>query len=135
MLRTLAAALVAAHLAVSLIHGAAHTGAAVPLSALQNAFVWIVILAGPLVALWLVWTGRPFGPELFLLTMAGSLVFGLVNHFVIESPDHVSHITSPEWRLPFQLTAAALAVLEAAGTALGMRLVAAKRAASLRALP
>ena len=42
---------------------------------------------------------------------------------------------SPEWRLPFQLTAAALAVLEAAGTALGIRLVAAKRASSLRALP
>lgn len=135
MLRTLAAAIVAAHLAVSLIHGAAHTGAAVPLSALQNAFVWIVILAGPLVALWMVWTGRPFGPELFLLTMAGSLVFGLVNHFVIESPDHVSHITSPTWRQPFQLTAAALAVLEAAGTALGIRLLAAKRTSSLRALP
>ena len=134
MLRTLAAGIVAAHLAVSLIHGAAHTGAAVPLSALQNAFVWIVIMAGPLVALWMVWTGRPFGSELFLLTMAGSLIFGLVNHFVVESPDHVSHITSATWRLPFQLTAAGLAVLEAAGTALGIRLIAAKRT-SLRALP
>ena len=135
MLRRLAAGIVAAHLVVSLIHGAAHAGAAVPLSALQNAFVWIVIMAGPLVALWLVWTGRSFGPELFLVSMAGSLVFGLVNHFVIESPDHVSHITSATWRLPFQLTAAALAVLEAAGTAVGIRLLAAKRTSSLRALP
>ena len=90
---------------------------------------------GPLVALWMVWTGRPFGPELYLLTMAGSLVFGLVNHFVIESPDHVSHITSATWRLPFQLSAAALAVLEAAGTLLGIRLLAAKRTSTLRALP
>ena len=47
MLRTLAAGIVAVHLAVSLIHGAAHSGAPVPLSAFQNAFVWIVILAIP----------------------------------------------------------------------------------------
>jgi hypothetical protein len=134
MTRSFAAGIVAAHLAVSLIHGAAHSGAAVPLTALQSAFVWIVIFVGPLVALWMVWTGRALGPELFLLTMAGSLVFGLVNHFVIESPDHVSQVTSATWRLPFQLTAAALALLEAAGTALGIRLVAAKRT-SLRALP
>ena len=134
MLRTLAAGIVAAHLAVSLIHGAAHSGAPVPLSAFQNACVWIVILAGPLIALWMVWTGRTLGPELFLLTMAGSFVFGVVNHFVIVSPDHVSQVTSATWRLPFQLTAAALAVLEAAGTAVGIRLLATKRM-SLRALP
>ena len=134
MLRTLAAGIVAAHLAVSFIHGAAHSGAAVPLSVLQSAFVWTVIFAGPLIALWMLWTGRAMGPELFLLTMAGSLIFGVVNHFVIESPDHVNHVTSATWRLPFQLTAVALAVLEAGGTAIGIRLVAMKRM-SLRSLP
>ena len=134
MLRTLAAGIVAAHLAVSFIHGAAHSGAAVPLSVLQNAFVWIVIFAGPLIALWMVWTGRALGPELFLLTMAGSFVFGVVNHFVLESPDHVSQVTSATWRVPFQATAAALALLEAAWTAVGVRLLTAKRT-SLRALP
>ena len=127
MLRTAATVIVVAHLAVSLLHGAAHSGAAVPLSALQNAFVWIVILAGPLVALWMIWTGRRFGPELLALTMGGSLVFGLVNHFVVESPDHVAHITSEAWRLPFQLSAAGLALLEAAGTAVGIRWWAATR--------
>jgi hypothetical protein len=121
MVRATASVIVVAHLAVSLIHGAAHAGAAVPLSALQNAFVWIVIFAGPLVALWLIWTGRRFGPELLALTMGGSLVFGIVNHFVIESPDHVAHITSEAWRLPFQLSAAGLTILEAAGTAVGIR--------------
>ena len=134
MLRTLAAGIVAAHLAVSFIHGAAHSGAAVPLSVLQNAFVWTVIFAGPLIALWMVWTGRALGPELFLLTMAGSFVFGVVNHFVLESPDHVSQVTSATWRVPFQATAAALALLEAAGTAVGVRMLTAKRT-SLRALP
>jgi hypothetical protein len=134
MFRTLATIIVVAHLAVSLVHGAAHSGAAVPLSALQNVFVWVVILAGPLAALWLIRTGRPLGPELLALTMGGSLVFGIVNHFVIESADHVAHITADAWRLPFQLTAVGLALLEAAGTAVGIRWAALKRT-SLRALP
>ena len=134
MFRTLATIIVVVHLAVSLVHGAAHSGAAVPLSALQNVFVWVVILAGPLAALWMIWTGRPLGPELLALTMGGSLVFGIVNHFVIESADHVAHITSDAWRLPFQVTAVGLALLEAAGTAVGIRWAALKRA-SLRALP
>ena len=119
MLRT-ATFIVVAHLAVNLLHGAAHTGAVVPLTPLQNAFVWIVILAGPLVALWMIRTHRRFGPELLALTMAGSLVFGIVNHFVIDSPDHVSHITSDGWRLPFQSTAVGLVILEAAGTVVGV---------------
>ena len=134
MFRTLATIIVVVHLAVSLVHGAAHSGAAVPLSALQNVFVWVVILAGPLAALWMIRTGRPLGPELLALTMGGSLVFGIVNHFVIESADHVAHITSDAWRLPFQVTAVGLALLEAAGTAVGIRWAALKRA-SLRALP
>jgi len=134
MFRTLATVIVVAHLAVSLVHGAAHSGAAVPLSALQNVFVWVVILAGPLAALWMIRTGRPLGPALLALTMGGSLVFGIVNHFVIESADHVAHITSDAWRLPFQVTAVALALLEAAGTAVGIRWAALRRA-SLRALP
>jgi hypothetical protein len=59
--------------------------------------------------------------------MGGSLVFGVVNHFVIESPDHVAHITSDAWRLPFQWSAAGLVILEAAGTAMAIRWSAAKR--------
>jgi hypothetical protein len=129
MLRAAATVIVVTHLAVSLLHGAAHSGAAVLLSPLQNAFVWIVILAGPLVALLLILAGRRFGPELLALTMGASLVFGIVNHFVIESPDHVGHITSDAWRLSFQLSAAALAVLEAAGTVVGIRWAATARRA------
>jgi hypothetical protein len=134
MSRRTATVIVLLHLAVNIMHGAAHSGAAVPISALQNAFVWIVILVGPLVALWMILTGRRFGPGLLALTMGGSLVFGIVNHFVIESPDHVGHITSDAWRLPFQLTAAGLVLLEAAGTALGIRWSMANRA-PLRTLP
>jgi hypothetical protein len=127
MVRTVATVIVVAHLAVNLLHGAAHSGAGIGLSALQSAFVWIVILAGPLVALWMIGTGRRFGPELLALTMGGSLIFGIVNHFVIESPDHVAHITSDAWRLPFQWSAVGLLILEAAGTAVGIRWSAANR--------
>lgn len=134
MRRQAATLIVVAHLAVNLIHGAAHSGAAVPISPLQNAFVWIVILAGPLVALWMIRTGRRFGPELLALTMGGSLIFGIVNHFVIESADHVAHITSDTWRLPFQITAVGLVLLEAAGVVVGIRGAAVTRT-SLRALP
>ena len=121
----LSTGLVAAHLAANLIHGAAHSGAAVPITALQNAFVWVVILIGPLVALWLIRTNRRFGAELLALTMGGALVFGLVNHFIIESVDHVSQVTHPTWRLPFQGSAVLLLVLEAAGVWIaGMALLA-----------
>ena len=54
--------------------------------------------------------------------MAGSLVFGLVNHFVLASPDHVAHV-SPEWRPLFATTAVLLAVTEAIGSGLAIRVV------------
>ena len=42
------AATVLVHLLVSMIHGAAHAGANVPMSPAANIFVFVVILAGPL---------------------------------------------------------------------------------------
>ena len=53
--------------------------------------------------------------------MAGSLVFGLVNHFVLASPDHVAHV-APEWRPLFTATAVLLALTEALGSGLAVRL-------------
>src|SRR5262245_60484703 len=45
------AAIVLAHLAVSFVHGSAHSSAGVLLSASQSAFVYIVILVAPLAGL------------------------------------------------------------------------------------
>jgi hypothetical protein len=42
------AATVLAHLMTSMIHGAAHNGAQIPLSPVATSFVFVVILAGPL---------------------------------------------------------------------------------------
>ena len=123
------AAIVLAHLAISVVHGAAHTGARVELGAAGTAFVYIVILAGPLVGLAIVMAGssadlsgaRPrLGAAIVAMSMAGALVFGLVNHFFIQGADHVAHVAR-EWRTLFASTAALLAVLEAAGTVIGVR--------------
>jgi hypothetical protein len=52
--------------------------------------------------------------------MAGALVFGFVNHFVISSPDHVNHVAEA-WRPLFASTAWLLVLTEAAGVAAGVR--------------
>jgi hypothetical protein len=52
--------------------------------------------------------------------LASSLVFGFVNHFLLDSPDHVAHV-SAEWRLLFTSTAILLAVTEGLGSGLAIR--------------
>lgn len=116
------AAAVLLHLAVSIVHGAAHAEAQVPLSRAANLFVFIVILAGPVVGLALIWRAERIGSWLIAITMAGSLVFGLVNHFVFASPDHVAHVAR-QWRPLFTTTAVLLAVTETLGSGLAIRLV------------
>jgi hypothetical protein len=115
-------AAVLAHLVVSLAHGAAHDGAQVPLSRAATLFVYVVILAGPLVGLALSWRARRFGSVVVAAAMAGSLVFGVVNHFVLESPDHVSQVEA-QWRTLFGTTAALLTITEMLGLGVAVRLV------------
>jgi len=122
-------AAVLSHLVVSMVHGAAHAGAQVPLSRAANLFVFIVILAGPLVGLALTWPAERIGTWLIAITMAGSLVFGLLNHFVFASPDHVSHV-APDWRPLFTTTAVLLALIEALGAGLAIRLATERKNAS-----
>ena len=118
-LRWLTAA-VLSHLVISIVHGWAHAGANVPLSRSANLFVFSVILAGPLVGLVMTWPARRIGAWLIAITMAGSLVFGLVNHFVFASPDHVAHVAR-QWRPLFATTAVLLAITEAIGFGLAIR--------------
>jgi hypothetical protein len=115
-------AVVFAHLLVSIVHGVAHAQAQVPLSRAANLFVFLVILAGPLIGLALTWPAARLGSWVIALTMSGSLVFGLVNHFVLASPDHVNHV-DPQWRGLFATTAVLLAVTEALGAGLAIRFV------------
>jgi hypothetical protein len=120
------AIVVIAHLLVSIVHGAAHSGARVPLPLAANLYVWLVILIGPLAGLWLSRSRPAAGGWVVAATMAGSLLFGIVNHFVIIGPDHVSHVAA-EWRTMFGVTAALLVLTELAGVAAGV--TSARRAA------
>ena len=119
--RTLAA-VVLTHLGISLIHGRAHAGAQVPLPLAGTLFVYLVILAGPLIGLTAsAWTPRA-GAVIVALSMAGALIFGLINHFIITGADqaHVAHVAAP-WRTLFGITAALLVVSEAIGVLVGVR--------------
>jgi hypothetical protein len=114
------AAAVLAHLVVSIVHGRAHAGADVPLSYAANLFVFIVILAAPLIGLALMWRAERIGTWVIAVTMAASFVFGVVNHFVLASSDHVAHVGGP-WRTTFATTAVLLAATEAVASALAIR--------------
>jgi hypothetical protein len=118
--RWLIAAIVV-HLIVSIVHGAAHSNAHVPLSPAANAFVFGVIVAGPLVGLVLAWPAERLGSWVIAITMASALAFGCVNHFVLAGPDHVSQVAAP-WRPMFTTTAALLALLEGLASVLAIRI-------------
>ena len=65
-------AAVLAHLAISVLHGAAHANAHVPLSPAASLFVFVVILADPLVGLGLLWPFRAIGAWVVACTLAAS---------------------------------------------------------------
>ena len=112
-------AVVLVHLAISLVHGRAHAGGQVPLSAAASVFVYVVILAGPLVGLVVARRQPRAGALIVGISMAAALLFGLVNHFIINGSDHVSQVAA-EWRTLFAVTAALLVVSEGAGTAVAI---------------
>ena len=120
------AALVLVHFAITILHGTAHARANVPLSPAANVFVFAVVVAGPLIGLGLTWPAQRAGGWLIALTMAGGLVFGFVNHFVLASPDHVAHV-DPQWRPLFTTTAVLLVLTEALASGLAVRSVWARR--------
>ncbi len=112
------AAIVLLHLGVTVVHGWAHAGAVVPVSTSANIFILTVIVAAPLAGaaiLW--WLSVSGGAWLLAVSLAASLLFGIVNHFVFASPDHVAHVVAA-WRMSFGVTAVLLALTEALGSGL-----------------
>ena len=116
------AAIVIAHLIVSLVHGIAHARAQVPISVAANIFVFGVILIGPLLGLLLLSHARPVGSAVIATTLTASCIFGLVNHFVLAGPDHVAHVAE-QARPIFAATAVLLTLTETAGAILSIRLM------------
>ena len=107
--------LVLIHHVVAALHGNAHTELAVSLSALQNAFVNIVILLIPLLGAVLVWT-RFYLPGQCLVVggMLGALIFGVYHHYMLVSPDHIAHLPAgpAQVQQTFIWTAGVLAIME-----------------------
>lgn len=111
---------VGAHLLITILHAAAHQGAQVLLTQAATVFVLIVIVIGPIAGLAVSTRWRRAGGLIVTATMAGALVFGFVNHFVVASPDHVSHVAAA-WQPLFVTTAWLLMLTEAAGVVVGVR--------------
>ncbi len=110
------------HLAATLWHGDAHTKLAIGLSPAKTIFVYIVILTAPIVAAGLVWTRYvSAGLWVFVLSMLGALLFGAYHHYVMVSPDNISHLPvgNPEFHSQFISSAAAIALLELASALCG----------------
>jgi len=111
---------VVVHFLVAGWHGASHQMLPVPLSALQTAFVAIVIIALPLVGAALTYSRYLLpGAAIVFASMLASLVFGLVNHFIVVSPDNVWCIPQAPWRASFISSAVVVAASEAFGTCCG----------------
>ena len=117
----LSTASVLAHLVVSIVHGRAHESLAVGLSSWQNTYVLTVIVIAPLVAMALIWTRYArIGLLLLVISMAGSLIFGIVYHYVVISPDHVSHLPPGDAQGLFRTTALLLVLTELLGLMVGL---------------
>jgi ACR3 family arsenite efflux pump ArsB len=112
---------VLAHLVVSIVHGRAHESLAVGLSSWQNLYVLTVIVIAPLIAMLLIWTRLArAGFVLLVISMAGSLIFGVAYHYVVISPDHVSHLPPGDAQGLFRTTALLLVLTELFGVVVGL---------------
>lgn len=109
------------HLAATLVHGRAHSELGIGTSAWQSTFIALVIVAGPLIAMILLWTRlRMTGIFLLTVTMVGSFVFGVSYHFLIRGSDNAMELTASHWGSVFGTSALLLAFLEAGGFAWGV---------------
>jgi len=112
---------VLAHLVVNILHGRAHEDLGVGLNTFQNIYVFGVILIAPLIAMLLLWTRYArTGLLLLVISMAGSLIFGVVYHYVVVSPDHVSHLPPGDAQGTFRITAVLLMLTELFGVIVGL---------------
>ena len=122
MTRIVVTGLIMFHLAASLWHGNAHTHLGIELSTEQTLFVYIIVIIAPVVAAILVWTHHvSMGLWLFFLSMLGSFLFGAYHHYLLVSPDNISHLPpgTPESHSHFITSAGLIALVELASSLFG----------------
>jgi cytochrome bd-type quinol oxidase subunit 2 len=113
-----------AHALIVSLHGSAHRRLNIELSQIQSVFIGLVIIIAPLLAGLLIWRGsQKTGALLLAFSMAGAFLFGVINHFLLISPDHVQHLPGIQGTPPvlmFQITAVLLALIEGIGVIAGV---------------
>jgi hypothetical protein len=122
MTRIVITAAVIVHLVASLWHGSAHTHLRIELSTQQTLFIYLVIIIAPVIAGILVWTRyASMGLWLFFLAMLGSFLFGVYHHYVLVSPDNISHLPpgTPKALSRFVISAGVIALIELAASLYG----------------
>ena len=111
------------HLVIGGVHQYAHAVAEVQNSSLQVLFIVLVVTIAPWAAIGIAWTRNlTIGAAAFSVAMLASLVFGLVLHFEVESPDLYLNVV-PEHRTLFLHSAMGLGLLEFIGFVLGAHVV------------
>ena len=109
------------HLLITVGHGASHRALQVGLTPSGTAFVGLVIVMAPLLAMWLAWgPRRRLGFGLLAASMFAALLFGLDHHFLVEGADHVHSQPPGAWGQIFVITAHGLLITEALGTWMGV---------------
>ena len=113
--------IVVIHVIINGLHGLAHVEVPVSLSLLQSLFVGIVIFPIPIIAAVLLWTQfYRIGSWLLLSSIAASLLFGIYNHLLVISPDHLSQVSFAGWGLLFQITAILILIVDGFGCWIGI---------------
>lgn len=103
------------HAVVSGYHGWSHHHSAVPTTLPQNIFIVAVVFASPLIAVVLLVCRRVHsGIALFTLSMLGALMFGLLFHFALDTPDLYSNVRGIGSKI-FFVSAVLLAAVELIG--------------------
>ena len=114
------AGIAALHLGVGLTHAYSHATADVPIPAVQQVYIAVVVTLLPLAAVWLAFRrSLRLGAVLFAASMYASFVFGYLLHFVIDSPDLHSNVVGDSAGVFFH-TALNLALIEFVGFAFGL---------------
>jgi hypothetical protein len=118
--------LVLAHIVMNVIHGTAHQQLGVSISDFQSAYVFLVTLVAPIVAvIMLLFLNKTNillgGAWLLFVSMLASLLFGIVYHIVIPSPDNIFTVMqNPSlYSVVFTSTAILLLIVEGVGIWVG----------------
>ena len=112
--------LVILHVVINFAHALAHTNLFIAMSLVQNIYIYLVILAGPIIAAAFLHKNPKIGFGLLALTMMGSFLFGVYHHFIAISSDNVFTLGDRPWTTTFLLSAILLAIVELAGSCTGI---------------